>query len=793
MNLAWIDLFREAGPQMCGRSGTTVRRSCGSQKMKIVESELKCARLLARLVVAALLVSQTAPAPTLAAASSPPGGEAVRTLVFENDRSLGSWAIAGDVTVDRTRNRGGGAGTLKVGPGGKAFLKLRDQDASGRVEFWVYDDGTIPEKPKTGRTGPRWGLVQNDGRVLAIGMLYASYLGGDEGYTATAGDGQSWFDQLFWFGINRAPAGWHRWTFVFDAETGLQILHADQDGKVTRQPAFDNTKAGLNGFSGLAIWGDGGPGKGQTLWVAEIAATLGGPVQHVPKSRPTAPRVIGPNLWAPSTQQIPIYTQERAPAAPKLADLPLKDRVSQYGITWTFGQPAHVGQFINGDWYVVGPVTIQAISPKPLYSVDIPEIELDPMDLERPVGQRVRNGFMLNPPAAMRVAYDSGVRNWFDPSLIQKLPVAMKPGDSLVATISLPKGLVLKPMLWESVERGVDDSTPIRTAAVLTCVAEPQPADAFRPAFCDRQARIYLSRNLKRNLLPSVVAGGLPDLGLYVRFTQRPWVGTGFFGFEGPVENMPQYGRDYARVVGHSALLLCTDLQPEQKETLLVDFVQVGIDLGGMIRSGHPGWEGFGGHGSGRKLPIVFAGLLLGDEQLAGVNRSFPKAHFGEDEQTAYGDAWTGAKVVFTGHRAIDEATGVARAGTGPYEHTLPSTWQEGRDRMSESYRRCCTSAAWVAQALALRLMKAESAWDHEAFFDYCDRWMYEDESEALKTLKGAGMEQPDWAHEGRTWEVWVDGLWGAHRLGPGMPPADGWKKPHDDSFLKTAIEKARH
>jgi hypothetical protein len=111
----------------------------------------------------------------------------------------------------------------------------------------------------------------------------------------------------------------------------------------------------------------------------------------------------------------------------------------------------------------------------------------------------------------------------------------------------------------------------------------------------------------------------------YVGFTQKPWVGTCFFSFEQPVENMPAYGRDYGRVVGIAALILCTDLKPEQKEPLLVNFVQVGLDLGGMIRAGHPGWEGFGGHGSGRKLPIVFAGLLLGDEQLANINKNVPQ------------------------------------------------------------------------------------------------------------------------------------------------------------------------
>ena len=525
-----------------------------------------------------------------------------------------------------------------------------------------------------------------------------------------------------------------------------------------------------------------------------LVTAIGGPVKSIPKPRPTAPRVIGPNLWIPSDQKIPIYTQDRSPEKPELEKLFLKESVSQYGITWTFDQPARVGQFVNGDWYVIGPVTVKAISPQPLYGTEIPEIELDRIDLERPVAQRVRNGFMLNPPAAMKVSYDSGVRNWFDPSLIQKLPVVLKPGDSLVSTISMPKGLVLKPMLWEKVERGVDDSSPVRTAAVLTCVKEPLPPDAFRPAFCDRQAKIYYSRNLRRNLLPTAAAKNLPDIRLFMRFTQRPWVGTGFFGFEAPVENMPQYGRDYARVTGQDALLLCTDLSAEKKEALLVHFVQVGIDLGGMIRSGHPGWEAFGGHGSGRKLPIVFAGILLGDEQLAWINKSFPKAHFSEDEQTAYGNAWTGAKVVFTGHRAIDQATGTARSGTGPYEHTPPSTWKEGREKLSESYRRCCTSAAWVAGALALRLMKAEQFWNHDAFFDYCDRWMFENETMTLEILKkDAGMEQPEWAHQGKTWEAFVDEMWTKHRASPGMPPTNGWEEPHDDTYLEQAMMKAQN
>jgi len=717
-----------------------------------------------------------------------PAGEQTKVFTFDGNEPLAGWTITGDVTIDVAKGRQGKGRSLKVGPNGKALLKLRDRDESGRVEFWVYDDGTKPDDPKAHRLGPRWGLMQSDGKILAVGILYANYLGGDEGYTATDCDGQDWFNELFWLGVKRAPAGWHKWNFDFDAENGLQVLHDGQE--IT---AVDGDKISLQGFSTIAFWGDASQGHEQTIWVDDLSVTLGGPVKIVPNPGEADP-YDEKSLVADQSIRRPvvIYSQDNAPSAPKLEDLPLRESVSQYGITWTFERPARVGQFVNGDWYVVGTVTIKTIDPRPLYGSEIPRRELDRMDKERPEAQRVRNGFMLNPPAQMKVAYDSGVRNWFDPSLVQKLPVTMKPGDSLVSTVSMPKGLVLHAQLRNNIERGVDDSSPIRTAAVLTCVSEPQPPDAFRPAFCDRRQKIYLARNLKRELLPvATMTKSMPKVQQYIRFTQRPWVGTCFFGFEEPVENMPQYGLEYGRVVGISALLLCTDIEPQQKEPLLVNFIQVGIDLGGMVRAGHPGWTAWGGHGSGRKLPIVFVGLLLGDDELANVNESFPKVSFGEDEQTAYGDCWTGAEVVFAGHSGIDAVTGEGRSrgsGWGPYEHTPPTQWKDGQNT-SESYRRCCTSVGWVAQALALRLMHAEKSWNHDAFFDYVDRWMYEDDDAFVKTIKEVTGHDHDkeWVRQGQAWDAFVNDMWAKHR--PTLPaPTDGWKQKHNDAYYRTAI-----
>ncbi len=86
-------------------------------------------------------------------------------------------------------------------------------------------------------------------------------------------------------------------------------------------------------------------------------------------------------------------------------------------------------------------------------------------------------------------------------------------------------------------------------------------------------------------------------------------------------------------------------------------------------------------------LPIVFAGLVLGDDELANINKSFPKVSFGEDEQTAYGDCWTGVKVVFAGHSGIDAAARAGRSrgsGWGPYEHT-PLSSRPSRKRPIET------------------------------------------------------------------------------------------------------------
>ena len=90
---------------------------------------------------------------------------------------------------------------------------------------------------------------------------------------------------------------------------------------------------------------------------------------------------------------------------------------------------------------------------------------------------------------------------------------------------------------------------------------------------------------------------------------------------------------------------------------------------------------------------------------------------------------------------------------------------------LGENYRRCCTSVAWVGQALAARILHAEEAWNHDAFFDYVDRWMEEDDTEAIRTIKTAtGRDySASFNRQRQAWDPFVNKMWAEYRHN--LPP----------------------
>ena len=93
-----------------------------------------------------------------------------------------------------------------------------------------------------------------------------------------------------------------------------------------------------------------------------------------------------------------------------------------------------------------------------------------------------------------------------------------------------------------------------------------------------------------------------------------------------------------------------------------------------------------------------------------------------------------------------------------------------------------------------MRLLHAEKPWDHDAFFDYVDRWMFEKDNVFIQKIKQATGENfdHDWSKQGFAWpdDNFVNEMWHEYRAAPGMPPTDGWTKQHDDSYYKNAIAK---
>jgi len=182
--------------------------------------------------------------------------------------------------------------------------------------------------------------------------------------------------------------------------------------------------------------------------------------------------------------------------------------------------------------------------------------------------------------AALNVARPNGQ------ALSAANPLIAPPGSSLVSSISLPEA---------------GGRVQLKTAAILTVLAAPAPAGSFRPPYTgsDKTIRFNTSQLNRARLAHLAPVAETPSLAEVERFFERPWIDhvpNWMGGYHHPEENMPNYGREIATEVGIGALMLHLDFTPQEKETLLVRYVQLGIDLYGVaINGGEENWPPNGG------------------------------------------------------------------------------------------------------------------------------------------------------------------------------------------------------
>ena len=162
-------------------------------------------------------------------------------------------------------------------------------------------------------------------------------------------------------------------------------------------------------------------------------------------------------------------------------------------------------------------------------------------------------------------------------------------------------------------------------------------------------------------------------------------------------------------------------------------YLQMCIDYKSMVDGGTT-WGPNGGHGPGRKLPLLFGARLLGSSFTTSVATHQASRQFAEDAMTYVG---TGAGVALFGQSGTDAAYWQTTRGLGgnrtvrdPYGYIDGGGYEIGG-----AYQYCCTAHAFKHAAFAARMLGGATvgitdatnpvviAWNWPAFFEYVDRW----------------------------------------------------------------------
>ncbi|MCP4650368.1 MAG: hypothetical protein GY853_09865 [PVC group bacterium] len=324
---------------------------------------------------------------------------------------------------------------------------------------------------------------------------------------------------------------------------------------------------------------------------------------------------------------------------------PPSTSITQHEFTWTFDQLHETGQFANGDYWVVGPVNIVSITPQCQYNatadgwINGTMVDPEPSQMPSDVGQH--QGFSANAGPYYDEDYNDALPNG---SIITSGNVLTVTSGSIVSSYSTPDGGTAT-----GINAGVSYENYLRSAAVLTVVPSAPADGSFRPAAFGTDKSIpYNESELNYTLLQSnIITSGISTamqtdarilsigsvstdldcLNNVADFFEKLWVDYAM-GPQGrnlhPLDSMPEYGANIANFVGIASTMLHMNFTNEQKRNLLVRFMQYGIDIYGVAIAdgGRDRWIPNGGQNPGRKWPVVFAGLVLGDPTMASVNNN---------------------------------------------------------------------------------------------------------------------------------------------------------------------------
>jgi hypothetical protein len=387
--------------------------------------------------------------------------------------------------------------------------------------------------------------------------------------------------------------------------------------------------------------------------------------------------------------------------------------ISRTGFTWTLDKYYEYGTYITGDPWVKGPINIIDIDPAPT---------LD--------SGNYSNGTMVNPdPQATSQGYCNTLH-------------ALAPySHALNVGYGVSSSTPLSVSTGSSVISSQTAGTEVEKVAILTVVSTSAATNAWRPQYCTGAKITYTEPASWGLTLPSVTSVGTrPDL---VGVFSKPWIDHMQMPYMSdhihPTDWMPSYSRDMCVRTGAAALMMCCDIPQDEKDHYITHIIQIGIDWYGQTCAGGY-WKGEGGHGNGRKFPILFAGLMLDNAAMVTAAQG---TAFGEDDQTFYV-----AQSDIDAGRYTSAYLGVAEWGNNHRTNPEDDNQDWYASTTPELYRRAGTANVWHSQILACHMMGIKAEWDHNALFDYQDRYMH--------------IESPgDWH---RSWWTWDALMWDEYR-----------------------------
>lgn len=417
--------------------------------------------------------------------------------------------------------------------------------------------------------------------------------------------------------------------------------------------------------------------------------------------------------------------------------------ISQYGITWYIsGNSLITGQYCNGDYWVVGPAIITGITPMSTSGVGQSSIS--------GLG-RVMHGSMVNPSSySLTIKAQGFDSDMFTPNNFYAYTATLnvaRPGNNDLSEsnpLILPGGASLVSSISVS---GAGQRPQVNDAAILTVVNLAPPSGAFRPPpygpyitpetgyhlpnYTGNWNKTGLNYGIFQSLTP---IGNVPSLTGLIAGTQRPWLEynpCSFYQYTQPVHNGPNYGQFIGQTIADTVLSLHLNYTNAQKEQLFINLVQYGLDVYGAGAHSSGFWYADGGLLNGRKLPMLIAGLALNDTGiLAYADPTKQPNWFSEDGQTFYVQQSDVGRPLLTGDitparlrsEYVQADVGVADYG----EQHFFSPNRDGRNWNSMVYRDI-NGSTHGPNALAARLLTGGlgvSAWNHQEFFDYADRYM---------------------------------------------------------------------